>query len=473
METSEQHWSSRKQWQNGRIRPQYARLGFVITLIFFVVWTGIALWVYWINRVVIERAINRFIESGYQQFDEMLFIPLMFLLSLVMLPSLVKTFRRFRMASKLTLNLDPYPGQVGGEVGGDLIVPIQYCSGMQAEVKINCIDVSITRSSNRSSRWEKVRYRTRADVQLMPVADGTMIRFSAITSPDLPESSVEEKGGHVYWAVRIELPEDNVAETFNIPVFADQSGTSIDYYAAAYDSEAETVSDDIASIPETVAQITHRGNDLRIEYPAGRGGAMAKLLIFMGVIFSMVALWMGYEVYTELASSRTSYFAVMVSGMIFLGFALFGVGMLFGGIYVLSNRLKVDITRDQIATSRSVFGREFNKNIPIDQVVALDKRVTSQTGQGASAKVNYTLYAKTRDGMKYSLGDGVPGHENADRLFKFLQQHIGLPELSGEADLPEKLPLPPWVKNVARYAKLVSILIMLLTFGAFVLDFMR
>ena len=60
----------------------------------------------------------------------------------------------------------------------------------------------------------------------------------------------------------------------------------------------------------------------------------------MAIIFDLVAVFMGYQVFSELTGDRTSYFAVMVSGMIFIGFSLFGVGMLFGSIYMLTNTLR-------------------------------------------------------------------------------------------------------------------------------------
>ena len=191
-------WTSRKDWLNGQIRPQHVKAAFWITLIFFIFWTGMSAFVFVENQGRIERAVQVFIESGYQEMREALFFPLMFLLSLLVIPSLIKTGLRYLRSKDLTLNLDPYPGQVGGRVGGDLVLPFNFQPDLQADVHVNCIEVTISRSNNRSSRWEKIRYRTRAKVELFPMSGKTILRFSAKTQPDLPTSSVEESGSYSY-----------------------------------------------------------------------------------------------------------------------------------------------------------------------------------------------------------------------------------------------------------------------------------
>ena len=467
MQPHSESWLSRSDWQNGQIKPRHVKLPFIITLVFFVFWTGIALLVNHENKFRIERAFNQFIDSGFQNTDAQLLLPLMFLLSLLMIPSLIKTWRRYRVSSHIRLHLSPYPGQVGGKVAGNILLPIEFRHGMPADVRINCIEVSRSKSSSSSSRWENVRWRTRADVQLMPLSGQTQIRFTANIDKDLSESSIEESGSYVYWAVRIHMPENKFDETFNIPVFASSDSIAADYYETPSPSKPA----DLTGLSPEVAVIEQGVQGSSVSYPAGREKTIARVFIIMAIIFDLVAVFMGYQVFTELSSERTSYFAVMVSGMIFLGFSVFGIGMLFGGIYMLTNTLRVDINRTGVTATRQVFGREYVTHLLNENIRGMMKKVTSQAGQGASAKINYSIYLLTKDGRRVSIGDGISGHENADKLHDYFESHIHMGATSDAVASKRKLPMPEWAKYLLAGVKMLAGLAFFGTIAAFIYDF--
>ena len=466
-------WTARKDWFNGQIRPRHVKVAFFISLSFFVFWTGLSYFIFLENQGRIERAIQAFIDSGYREMREALFFPLMFLLSLIIIPSLVKTTRRYIRSKHLLLNLDPYPGQVGGRVGGDLVLPFAYEAGLQADVRVNCIEVTISRGSNkRTSRWEKVKYRTRAKVEFVPLSGKTMLRFTARTQPGLPESAIEESGSYSYWAVRIQVPDKDIDENFNIPVFnSKHANTDIfsrqDYFASG---DGYTDSSD-HELPGSVAKITYQGRDFNVDYPAGREGTLSTIFLLMGLIFSGVAFFMGYQITDELSSDRSSYFAIMVMSMILFGFSLFGIGMLIGGVYMKTNRLSVEKTNDKLITRRNVFGREFVTSLPLDDIYAIDKKVTSQSGQGASSKISYSLYAKTLDGLKHSIGDGIPGHENVDRLYDFFSSEIILSDKEPIISNKRKVDLPMWANYIPVIFKVLGYLVFIAVIGSFIMDF--
>lgn len=471
-------WTSRKDWLNGRIKPQHVKAAFFITVVFFIFWTGLSYFIFVENQGRIDRALEAFIDSGYQDMREALFIPLMFLLSLIMIPSLVKTSRRYFRSKDLTLNLDPYPGQVGGRVGGDLALPFAYQPDMQVDVHVNCIEVTVSRSSKGSSRWEKIRYRTRARVEMFPISDRTMLRFVSQTQAGLEPSSIEESvsenGSYTYWAVRVQVPAKKFDETFNIPVFAsDRVSTdafNTDSYFASVDRVPEKPETDL---PAEVAKLTRQGSEWRIDYPSGREGTVSTVFTLMGVIFTAVAVFMGYQIASELGGERTSYFAVMVMSMILFGFSLFGIGMLVGGIYMKTNRLAVEKKSDELITRRNVFGREFVKTLSLSDIYAIDKKVTSQSGQGASSKISYTIYAKTLDGLKHSIGDGIPGHANADRLYDLFRSEIKLSDKEPITQNKVKAKLPEWARHIPLLFKALGYLMFIVIIATLIMDFTR
>ena len=242
-----------------------------------------------------------------------------------------------------------------------------------------------------------------------------------------------------------------------------------DYFA----STKETADVSESDLPEDVARLTYQGSGFRIDYPAGRESTVSSVFIVLGVIFSAVAIFMGYQIASELASERISYFSIMVMGMILMGFSLFGIGMLIGGIYMKTNRLSVEKTSDKLVTRRRVFGREFEKTLLLDDIYALEKKVTSQSGQGASSKISYTIYAKTLDGLKHSIGDGIAGHENADRLYDIFNSEISLSDKQPSPRQKGKPEIPEWAKHLPVIIKVFGYVMFIVVIGAFVMDFVR
>ena len=119
---------------------------------------------------------------------------------------------------------------------------------------------------------------------------------------------------------------------------------------------------------------------------------------------------------------------------------------------------------------RRVFGRSFRKLISTDDIHDLDKRVTAQSGQGASARLFYTIKLKTPMGRKINIADGIPGQEDADALLDFMQSKIRLqPEAATQTF--RKLPLPAWAGYAIAVFKGISVLLVFATVAAFIADF--
>jgi hypothetical protein len=97
--------------------------------------------------------------------------------------------------------------------------------------------------------------------------------------------------------------------------------------------------------------------------------------------------------------------------------------------------------------------------------------VSAQSGQGASAKIYYTIKLETRQGRKISIADGIPGQEDADALLDFMHSKIRLhPEKTVQS--AAKPTLPDWAPYVVATVKVLSTLAVLATVAAFLADIM-
>jgi hypothetical protein len=145
--------------------------------------------------------------------------------------------------------------------------------------------------------------------------------------------------------------------------------------------------------------------------------------------------------------------------------------MLVGGIYMKTNRLAVEKKPGELITRRNVFGREFVKTLPLKDIYAIDKKVTSQSGQGASSKISYSIYARTLDGFKHSIGDGIPGHENADRLYDLFSNEIELSDKDPISRNKLKANMPEWAKHIPLLFKVLGYVMFIVVIATFIMDF--
>lgn len=366
------------------------------------------------------------------------------------------------------MTLDPYPGSVGGQVGGYASIPVKWDANRPVDVRLNCVRVSVSGSGKNRSRSENVRWRKRAAARTAPAGPNTTrVEFLVDVDEDLPSSDVTRRNSHTYWAVRIQLAGSDFDESFEVPVFdtgrAQQSRLRL---TGGTRSSAEKTVRDIA---EAVAVVRDTGTGFAIDLPPGRSGAMGIVMAVVGLAMGGIAAFMWFQAYTELTSENTQYFALLVSSMIASGFSLFAVPLFIGGIFARTNRLSVVLDNDQLTLERRAFGLRFRKRISTDEIHDLDKRVTAQSGSGTSARLYYAIKLKTRKGRKMSIADGIPGQEDADALLSFIQSKI---RMQPEAAAPDtgRLPLPAWAGYVFAVVKGVSALLVFATVAAFVAD---
>jgi len=120
---------------------------------------------------------------------------------------------------------------------------------------------------------------------------------------------------------------------------------------------------------------------------------------------------------------RESTFAIGTASLMALIFFPAGVALAAFGLYLWLNRLQVAIGPHAVLTRRSIGPFQRRREVPRAQLGAVDKVLSSQTGQGAKATVYYQLKASTSDGT-LTLGDGIEGQPLADGLLRLIQQEL-------------------------------------------------
>ena len=80
-------------------------------------------------------------------------LPLFAFTGVALLFIAVRDTMRWRRFGGLTIELDPFPGSIGGHVGGSVELPLHPSDTFELRTTLSCVHVRISKSSNTSSKW--------------------------------------------------------------------------------------------------------------------------------------------------------------------------------------------------------------------------------------------------------------------------------------------------------------------------------
>ena len=295
------------------------------------------------------------------------------------------------------VTLDPFPGSIGGHVGGRISLRMPYAAGINVEVTLSNLRSYISGSGKNRSRREKALWQDRQVAQLEPGPEGTTLTFRFSVPPDAVESdAVRGNDSYHLWrlSVAAELPGADLSRDFEIPVYATAVASS-----AISDRVFEGTDDAHDLLAEQAAKERFR-TDIGVSgqqllYPMGRNVLSALGGIVIGGIFLASGVYLGI---TEGERLFGGVFA-FVGGLI----ALFS-------IYMVSNSLQVRKEAGALVSTRRLFGIPIGtQSLRADQVARFSKRSTMQTQSGRKHVMHYSLYAHDAAGNKVCIGEGFTG----------------------------------------------------------------
>ncbi len=463
-------WPVNKDWQRGQSRPEQVNLRFFAAAGVILTYLGVMLALNLANGAEIESALYRLQASEFTRFDPLLVLPGMLLLGLLGLPRAGREFLRWRRDRELVLTLDPVPAALDGELGGSLTLPLHLPPDAGLRVTLNCMRRVITKGKN-ASVSDELLWQSPAVTRQLKSVKGTRVEFCASLSEQQPETSFAEGKRRVWWAIHVEVSTSGFDAMFPVPVSAEASKKHSDYRFSELEKQQalETTHEPVHSWQ----QAGDSADSVSIDFPAGRSGKAAWVLMLVGLVFTGVAIFMGYNLADELNSERTSYFALMVQSIILLGFGLFSPGLLLAGIYMRFNRLRLEAGTHELVTTRQFMGLAKRRVTPVAEIEGLAERVVGRMGQGVASELDYAIDAYLHDGQRVRLGDGIQGQQELEQLMARLRRVTGISHRSDPAEYRLQRRTPPgWVKWLPVLFKLVGMLVFGITIAAFMADFL-
>ena len=320
-------------------------------------------------------------------------------------------WRRFGPAP---VTLDPFPGSIGGHVGGTIDLNLPFDSTAQFQVTLTSLRSYISGSGKNRSRKEKPEWQDEIVAHADPGNKGTRLTFRFDVPVGLPETDALQKGDDYYlWRMNVsaDLPGADLDRDYDIPVYATaKSSRQLSSLAVERGHDAQKELSD-ASVRDLV-RIKQGVMGRSLFYPMGRH-LWSNLF---GMIFGA-------------AFAGAGYFLIVQEGATIFGSIFGGVGALvaLSAFYMMSNSLEVSQDGTSIHTVRRWLGVPVRrKSMHRSQFAKLRKKSSMKAQKGGKHMIYYGIHMVDQTGGKMVVGQGFRGESEADAASRLIAKELGL-----------------------------------------------
>ena len=414
-------WQTRKGWETANIGSE-ARKGALAIWVIAIIWNAIS--------TPLLLVLPREWEGGNYAVLLGLLFPLVgiFLIYKAVLSTL--EYRRF---GKLLFEMDPYPGAIGGHVGGRIQVGrLAYSTAndptAELAVRLECIYSYVSGSGDSRSRRENIKWAEQGQPRLEAAGRGVRMSFRFELPDDLPEADVGQSDAYHFWRLSLvaKIEGIDLNRKYNIPVFkTGASSRFIRHDISAQVSklkqqESEAARESIAQgnfdLPglSRAMRLTQAGDEIRLFFPMFRN----RVLTLIALIF---AGGFGFASYHIIGMALKGGLFGVVTGLFSVPFFLVALLAAIATIYLAFNDLQAYIMRDGVwVLRRLLFIPIYRRHLRVDEITRLSIKRSGSTGQGVAKIEHFKLLAHDRFGKSITIAEDIDGEDVASHFRDYL-----------------------------------------------------
>lgn len=318
------------------------------------------------------------------------------------------------------VTLDPFPGSIGGHVGGTIDLNLPFDSGYHFSLTLTSLRSYISGSGKNRSRKEDPRWQDTQVAHAASAAHGSRLSFRFDVPADLAESDADRStGSYNLWRLNLkaDIPGIDIDRDYDIPVYQTaQESVQLSNFSIERARQEQRKIDAVEI--EKLFIIEQGINGKTLFFPMGRNLAAGLGALMFGSVFSGIG-----------------WFLFFREGHYFMGgiFGLVGVLILISAFYFVLNSLEVIKEGSEIRTIRRFFGIPIKtRQMRIADFSRFSKRATSKTQSGSKHVVKYAVSLVDRNDQRMVVAEGFTGVSQADAAAEFIAREFGLtvrPEL--------------------------------------------
>ena len=319
-------------------------------------------------------------------------------------------WRRFGPAP---VTLDPFPGSIGGHVGGMIDLNLPFDPASKFQLTLTNIHSYESGSGKNRSQKEKAKWQDAIVAHAEPGGKGTRLTFRFEVPEGLNESDTDHDGSYYLWRLNLkaELPGTDLDRDYDLPVYATAQQSRHLSNRAVEKSRREQSSIDDQSVNKIV-NLSVGTMGKRMFFPMGRYLSSSIGGLLVGAIFAAVG-----------------WFLIVQEGHAIFGSVFGGIGALVAVwcLYMIFNSLEVSQDSMGVITTRRLIGIPIKRHhVRRDEIVSLKKHTSFQTQSGGKHIIYYKVHAIDRAGNKFIVGEGFKGESEANAAIRLIGREFGL-----------------------------------------------
>ncbi len=320
-------------------------------------------------------------------------------------------WRRFGPAP---VTLDPYPGAIGGHVGGTIDINLPYDASAEIMLTLTNVHSYVSGSGKNRSRNEKAKWQDKQVAHTESGFKGTRLSFRFDVPEGLTESDADQSADDYHiWRLNLkaDLPGVDIDRDYEVPVYT--TGEQSRHISARAVDGARKQTDQMDDLAVRSAVQLHSGiGGKEMLFPAGRNIGPAFVGLLVGAVFSGIG-----------------WYVIVEEGLSIFGgiFAAAGLLAILGSFYAVLNSLQVIKDATELKTVRRILGIPIKRRrIRYAELVRLSKDSSFQSQSGKKHVVHYSIYAEDSRGQKIVVGEGFKGDSQANAAIRFLIREFRL-----------------------------------------------
>lgn len=410
-------WNLNKKWVKNEIRSDA-----MSTMIFFLAFTAV-----WISAsfVITGGVLGEMSKGDYSNILFMLFP----MISIGLLYFTIKTTKQWLIFGNTLLRLDPFPGSIGGQVGGIISINKLHETNAGFRIELSCtrstrstgngIFIGNNDHSNKSREYRETIWIRHINAVQTRTAKGIDISFKFNVPHNLPSTELTTSEQrtifrcsqeHIVWELKLtsKTKIGKLDRKFEIPVFNTGEHYSQNAETPISATPANNHITPTQTLPiDSILPLSITAGTTTLEYPPGRDSKNSKIIMIIGI-------------------------GLIVTGFfVFGGLIVIAAGgfMLLRAIYHSNNSLTVALDSMGVSSTRSLFSYAIrNHHAPYSQITnirpeEIREPLDFKTTDPENIQEHYRIVASSGD-KKITIAEDIATIERANLAANFLKELV-------------------------------------------------